>query len=74
MLKYGDIEYRGDAQVLAGFFHYHNSKSSPPEVLNTEENHSYFYSTIDVEAITYIVNQRKWKLPQLNFNQVQNLI
>ena len=74
MLKYDDIEYRGDAQVLAGFFHYHNSKSNPPEVLKTEENHSYFYSTIDIEAITYIVNQRKWKLPQLNFNQVQNLI
>ena len=34
----------------------------------------YFYSTINVNAIAYIVQQRKWKLPQLTFNQVQNLI
>ena len=74
LLKYDELEYRGDAQVLAGFFNYHNSKSTPPEVFKSEENHSYYYSTIDVEAISYIVKQRNWKLPQLNFNQVQNLI
>ena len=74
MIKCDDIEFRGDAQVLAGFFKYHKDKSSPPEVFNSEENHNYYYSTIDVDAIAYIVKQRKWKLPQLNFNQVQNLI
>ena len=59
---------------LQGFFRYHDDKSNPPEVFNSDENHSYYYSTIDVDAITYIVKQRKWKLPQLNHNQVQNLI
>ena len=67
-------KYQGDAQVLSGFFKYHDEKSTPPEIFNSDDNHLYFYSTIDVEAISYIVKQRKWKLPQLNYNQVQNLI
>ena len=74
MLSIDEIEYRGDAQVLAGFFKYHDEKSNPPAVFKTESNHSYFYSLIDVDAISYIVQQRKWKLPQLNYNQAQNLI
>ena len=38
------------------------------------ENCTYFYSTINVQAIHYLIKQRNWKLPQLNFNQVQNII
>ena len=34
----------------------------------------YFYSTINVHAISYLIKQRNWKLPQLTFNQVQNII
>ena len=67
-------EYRGDAQVLAGFFNYHNGNSSPPPLTKSEDNSNYFYSTINVQAISYIIKQRKWRLPQLTFNQVQNLI
>ena len=55
MLKFDNNEFRGDAQVLSGFFKYHESKASPPEVFKSEENHSYYFSTIDVEAISYIV-------------------
>ena len=74
MIKVDDEEFRGDSQVLAGFFKYHSDRSSPPEVYNSDENYAYFYSTIDVDAIAYIVKQRGWKLPQLTFNQVQSLI
>ena len=34
----------------------------------------YLYATINVNAIAYIIKQRNWKLPQLTFNQVQNII
>ena len=40
----------------------------------SDDNTMYFYSTINVQAIAYIVKQRNWKLPELSFNQVQNLI
>ena len=74
MIKIDGKEYRGDAQVLSGFFLYHNGNSSPPPVHKSDDNTMYFYSTINVQAIAYIIKQRKWKLPQLSFNQVQNLI
>ena len=74
MIKFEENTFKGDEQVLSGFFKYHNMKSSPPELYSSEDNHTYLYSTIDVEAISFIIKQRKWKLPQLNFNQVQNLI
>ena len=34
----------------------------------------YFYATLNDNAIAYIIKQRNWKLPQLTFNQVQNII
>ena len=74
MIKIEGIEHRGDAQVLSGFFNYHNGNSSPPPLSKSAENTTYFYSTINVEAISYLMKQRKWKLPQLNFNQMQNII
>ena len=74
MIQFDEQEFRGDAQVLAGFFKYHNEKSNPPEVFKSDDNHSYYYSTIDVDALTFIVQQRNWKIPQLNYNQVQNLV
>ena len=49
-IKFDEKEYRGDSQVLAGFFKYHNEKSSPPEVFNSDDNHQYFYATIDVRC------------------------
>ena len=52
-------KYQGDAQVLSGFFKYHNEKSTPPEIFNSDDNHLYFYSTIDIDAISYIIKQRK---------------
>ena len=75
LLKIVEKEYKGDGQVLAGFFEYHNGNSTPPPVSSAkEEDMTYYYATINVEAISYIVKQRKWKLPQLSFNQVQDLI
>ena len=74
MIKVKGEEYRGDAQVLSGFFTYHNENSSAPPLQKSEDNNMYFYSTINVQAISYIIKQRGWKLPQLTFNQVQNLI
>ena len=65
MIKLDDEEFRGDEQVLAGFFKYHSDKSSPPEVFNSDDNHNYYYSTIDVDAIAFIVKQRNWTLPQI---------
>jgi hypothetical protein len=59
-------EYRGDAQVLSGFFLYHNGNSVPPPVEKSEDNTNYFHSTINVEAIAYIIKQRRWKLPELD--------
>ena len=35
---------------------------------------TYYYATINVDAIAYIVKQRNWKLPELSFNQVQDII
>ena len=67
-------DYKGDAQVLSGFFLYHNGNSEPPPLDCCEENTNYFYSTVNVEAISYIIRQRGWKLPVLTFNQVQSLI
>ena len=58
MIQFDENVYKGDAQVLSGFFKYHNDRSSPPEVFKSENNHTYFYSTIDVEAIAYIIKQR----------------
>ena len=74
MIKIEGIEHSGDAQVLSGFFNYHNGNSSPPPLSKSAENTTYFYSTINVEAISYLMKQRNWKLPQLNFNQMQNII
>ena len=59
MIEFDDTTYHGDAQVLSGFFKYHDQKSSPPEVFKSEDNHTYFYSTIDVDAISFIIKQRK---------------
>ena len=74
MLKVNDDEFRGYAQDLAGFFSYHNGNSSPPPLSKSNENTTYFYSTINVDAISYLVKQRNWKLPQLYFNQMQNIV
>ena len=35
---------------------------------------TYYFATINVEAISYIVKQRNWKLPELSFNQVEDII
>ena len=40
MIKFDETEFRGDAQVLSGFFRYHDEKSSPPEVYKSDENHT----------------------------------
>ena len=75
MLRVGDSDYKGDAQVLAGFFEYHNGNATPPPVSSEKDSDmTYYYATINVEAISYIVKQRNWKLPQLTFNQVQDII
>jgi hypothetical protein len=74
LLKIDEVEYRGDAQVLAEFFTYHTGNSSLPTVSKSDENFTYFYSTINVQAIHYLIKQRNWKLPRLNFNQVHNII
>jgi hypothetical protein len=39
-----------------------------------EADMTYYYSTINVEAMSYIIKQRNWKPPQLSFNQVQDII
>ena len=53
MINVNDKEYRGDAQVLSGFFTYHNGNSSPPPLCKSEKNTTYFYATINVQAISY---------------------
>ena len=40
----------------------------------SDESYTYYYATINVSAISYIVKQRNWKLPRLNIDQVENLI
>ena len=75
MLKVDEKEYKRDAQVLSGFFEYHTGNATPPAVSSElDENMTYYYATINIEAISYIVKQRNWKLPQLSFNQVQDII
>ena len=75
MLKIEETEFKGDAQVLAGFFEYHNGNATPAPVSSEkDEDMTYYYATINVEAISYIVKQRNWNLPQLSFNQVQDII
>ena len=47
----------------------------PPQVSSEQEDDmTYYYATINIEAISYIIKQRKWKLPELSFNQVQDII
>lgn len=58
MIKVDDLEFRGDNQVLAGFFEYHNKNSNPPLVCKSDTSHTYYYATINVSAIAYIVKQR----------------
>ena len=75
MLRVGDTDYQGDAQVLAGFFQYHNENAKPPPVSSeNKEDMTYYYATINVEAMAYIIKKRNWKLPQVSFNQVQDII
>ena len=75
MLSFDGKQFKGDAQVLAGFFEYHNGNTNPPPVSSEcEDDMTYYYATINVEAISYIVKQRNWRLPQLSFNQVQDII
>ena len=74
-LKVENKEFKGDAQVLSGFFKYHNGNATPPQVSSEQEDDmTYYYATINIEAISYIIKQRKWKLPELSFNQVQDII
>ena len=35
---------------------------------------TYYYATINVEAMSYIIKKRNWKRPQVSFNQVQVII
>ena len=63
MLSFDNKEYKGDAQVRSGVFEYHNGNSSPPPVSSeSKDDMTYYYATINVEAISYIVKQRNWKL------------
>lgn len=71
-LKVEDIQFKGDAQR---FFEYHNGNANPPPVsFEQEDDMSYYYDTINVDAISYIVKQRKWRLPELSSNLVQDII
>ena len=47
---------------------------SYPVSSESKDDMTYYYATINVEAISYIVKQRNWKLPQLSFNQVEDII
>ena len=42
--------------------------------VRSDDDMTYYYAIINVEAISYIIKQRNWKLPQLSFNQVQDII
>ena len=74
MIKVNEKEYRRDAQVRSGFFTYHDGNSNPPNLSKSDDNTSYFYATINVHAIAYLIQQRNWKLPKLSFNQMQDII
>ena len=72
MLKVDKREYKGDAKDLSSFFEYHNGNATPPPVSSElDDDMTYYYATINVEAISYIVKQRNWKI---SFNQVQDII
>ena len=73
-ITFDNKDFHGDGQVLSGFFEYHNGNSTSPPLSKSEDNFTYFYATINMHAISYIVQQRKWKLPTLTFNQVQEII
>ena len=74
MIKVNEKDYRGDAQVLSGFFTYHDGNSNPPNLSKSDDNTSYFYATINVHAIAYLIQHRNWKLPKLSFNQIEDII
>ena len=74
MIKVDGVQYTGDAQVLAGFFQFHKSGSSPPELTQEPEDHLYRRATVDVTSIRYIIRQRGWKLPNVSFDQTATLI
>ena len=57
-----EAEFRGDAQVLSGFF----------SSITVENPVGQKFSIL--MKITNIVQQRKWTLPHLNCNQVQNIL
>ena len=50
------------------------SNSNPPNLSKSDDNTSYFYATINVHAIAYLIQHRNWKLPKLSFNQMQDII
>ena len=67
-LNFDGKNFKGDAQVLSGFFEYHNGNTNPSPVSSEcEDDMTYYYATINVGAISYIVKQ-------LSFNQVQDII
>ena len=74
MIKVNDLEFCGESQVLPGFFEFHNDNSNPTPLSKSDESYTYYFATINVSAIAYIVKQRNLKLPNLNLNQVENLI
>ena len=74
MLRVDDTDYQGDAQVLAGFFQYHNENAKPSPVSSESPDNMTYYYAINVEAMSYIIKKRNWNFPNVSFNQVQDII
>ena len=74
MIILEDEKFYGDGQVLSGFFKYHQSSQTAPTVTSSDEDHLYRLATIDVGALSYIIQSRGWKLPSISTSQVSDLI
>ena len=74
LLIIDEQQFSGDAQVLSGFFEYHKTAQTAPQLTNGESDHLYKSATIDISSIQYIIRSRGWKLPSLSTTQVPDII
>ena len=74
LLRVNEKDYHGNAQVLAGFFEFHQKGSKAPALSDHPNDELYHHATIDIASIQYIIKSRGWKLPTLSFQQTESLI
>ena len=55
MITINGREYTGDNQVPSGFFEFHKTGSTPPDVTQDPDDHLYRRATVDVTSVRYIL-------------------